>query len=156
MGTISLHETDSPGGEDCAAALEILREFTRARVPELDSHDYALLLKDEHGVLVGALIGLSRWGGFLIDILALSEPLRGQGWGTVLLERAEAEARRRHCHHLRLDTYAFQAKAFYESHGFSVIGQIDGPAPYYPHYFMMKPLQTDSLHPVLDVAPRSR
>jgi len=41
---------------------------------------------------------------------------------------------------MRLDTYAFQAKAFYDSQGFEVYGQIDGPEPYYPHYFMMKPL----------------
>lgn len=139
-GNIALHETDRPSPEDCAGALEILRQFTRANVPTLDNHDYALLLKDEAGVLVGGLIGQSRWGGFLIDILALSPPVRGQGWGAVLLTKAEAEARRRHCNHMRLDTYAFQAKAFYEAHGFAVFGQIGGPAPYYPHYFMMKRL----------------
>lgn len=89
-------------------------------------------------MLVGGLIAQSRWGGFHIDILALSESLRGQGWGKSLLEKAESEARSRKCHHMRLDTYAFQARAFYEAHGFRVYGQIEGPEPYYPHYFMMK------------------
>jgi GNAT superfamily N-acetyltransferase len=140
MGQISLLETDSPTAEDCAGALEILRQFTRATVPRLDNHDYALFHKDEAGVLVGGLIGQSRWGGFLVDILARSPSLRGQGWGTILLGKAEAEARRHECHHMRLDTYAFQARAFYEAHGFAVFGQIDGPGPFYPHYFMMKQL----------------
>jgi GNAT superfamily N-acetyltransferase len=140
MINVFLHETDAPSAADCAAALEILREFTRASVPTLDNHDYAVLLKDEAGVPVGGLIGLSRWRGFLIDILALSKPLRGQGWGKVLLDKAETEARRRACHYLRLETYAFQAKNFYEKHGFEVFDQIEGPAPHYPHYFMMKRL----------------
>jgi GNAT superfamily N-acetyltransferase len=140
MGKIALHETDRPSPEDCAGTLEILRQFTRANVPTLDNQDYALILKDEAGLIVGGLIGQSRWGGFLVDILALSQPVRGQGWGTILLGKAKDEARRRSCDHMRLDTYAFQAKAFYEAHGFMVFGQIEGPAPYYPHYFMMKRL----------------
>lgn len=138
MSAVTLHETDSPSDEDSAGALDILRTFTRASVPRLDNHDYALLLKDETGVLQGGLIAQSRWGSFHVDILALGDTLRGQGWGTRLMQKAEAEARSRHCHHMRLDTYAFQAKAFYERHGFEVYGQIEGPEPYYPHYFMMK------------------
>ena len=30
------------------------------------------------------------------------------------------------------DTYAFQARTFYERLGFEVFGQIDGPAPMFP------------------------
>ena len=56
------------------------------------------------------------------------------------MQKAEVEARRRGCLHMRLDTYAFPAKPFDEAHGFEVYGQIDGPEPYYPHYFMMKAL----------------
>ncbi|MEO0689082.1 MAG: GNAT family N-acetyltransferase [Pseudomonadota bacterium] len=140
MSAITLHATDEPSAEDSDGALDILRAFTRANVPKLDNHDFALLLKDEAGTLVGGLIAQSRWGGFLVDILALSEDLRGQGWGSRLLQEAEKEARCRGCHHMRLDTYAFQARAFYEAHGFTVYGRIEGPKPYYPHYFMMKPL----------------
>jgi len=39
-----------------------------------------------------------------------------------------------------LDTYAFQARAVYERLGFAVFGQIDGPAPVFPRYFMQKQL----------------
>ena len=140
MAKITLHATDTPSEDDTAGALAILRTFTRASVPTLDNHDFALLLKDEAGILRGGLIAQSRWGGFFVDILALTDELRGQGWGSRLLRQAEAEALKRECHHMRLDTYAFQAKAFYEAHGFEVYGQIDGPEPYYPHYFMIKRL----------------
>ncbi|MEO0589623.1 MAG: GNAT family N-acetyltransferase [Pseudomonadota bacterium] len=140
MSQITLHETDAPTAKDATAALEVLRSFTRASVPKLDNHDYALLLKKEDGTLVGGLIAQSRWGGFHIAILALADGLRGHGFGSSMMKKAEAEARKRGCQHLWLDTYAYQAKAFYERHGFEVYGQIDGPEPYYPHYFMIKRL----------------
>lgn len=142
MSKVALHVTDAPSDDDQAEMLEVLRTFTRESVPSLDNHDYTLLLKDEAGALVGGLIAQSRWGSFYIDILALSDELRGQGWGSRLMEKAEEEARRRNCHHMRLDTYAFQARPFYERHGFTVYGQIEGPEPYYPHYFMIKRLGT--------------
>ena len=61
--------------------------------------------------------------------------------GSKLLDLADQEARSRKCHHMLLDTQAFQAKPFYERHGFEVFGQIEGPAPYYPRFFMQKPLR---------------
>ncbi len=39
-----------------------------------------------------------------------------------------------------LDTYAFQARPFYQRLGFRVFGPIDGPAPVFPRYFMEKRL----------------
>lgn len=90
--------------------------------------------------IVGGLIASSRWGGFHIEMLALPDIMRGKGLGSHLLTLAEEEARRRACHHMWLDTQAFQARQFYERHGFAVFGQIDGPAPYYPRYFMQKVL----------------
>ena len=38
------------------------------------------------------------------------------------------------------DTYAFQAKSFYEKLGFTIFGQLDGPAPIFPHFFLKKTL----------------
>ncbi|HEX8807408.1 MAG TPA: hypothetical protein VF760_00260 [Xanthobacteraceae bacterium] len=38
------------------------------------------------------------------------------------------------------DTYAFQAKSFYEKLGFTVFGRLDGPAPIFPRFFLKKAL----------------
>ena len=42
------------------------------------------------------------------------------------------------CGHMWTDTYAFQARPFYESMGFVVFGRLDGPAPTFPRFFLMK------------------
>lgn len=132
-------EEVSPETDTYEALLAELRAFTRGAVGVLDNLDYALVIRDlSRGPILGGLWGQSRWGGFHIDILVVSEPLRRQGWGSRLLRAAEAEARRRNCQHLWLDTYEFQARRFYERHGFEAFGQLDGPAPFYPRYFMRK------------------
>ncbi|WP_310541789.1 GNAT family N-acetyltransferase [Phenylobacterium sp.] len=90
--------------------------------------------------LRGGLWALSLWGSFYIGLVVSPEGARGEGLGTELMVQAEAEAVARNCHNMWLDTYAFQARAFYERLGFTVFGQIDGPAPMFPRWFMRKDL----------------
>lgn len=90
--------------------------------------------------MLGGLWAQSVWGSFYIYILVAPEGARGQGLGSEMMLLAEAEARARGCRQMALDTYAFQARPFYERLGFTVFGQIDGPAPMFPRYFMQKAL----------------
>lgn len=134
-------ETESPSPEAYDALLAELRRFTTRAVGAPDNSDFALLIRDaETGDPIGGLWAQSRWGGFHIDMIVVPESLRGQGVGTHLMQAAEAEARRRRCRHMWLDTYSFQARPFYEKLGFTIFGQLEGPAPIHPRFFMMKPL----------------
>lgn len=140
MDDVTIRVTAEPNEIERSAVLAVLRQFTRNTVPVLDNQDFAALVMNTDGCAVGGLIASSRWGGFHIEMIALPRALRGRGIGSKLLDLAEQEARRRNCHHMLLDTQAFQAKPFYERHGFEVFGQIEGPAPYYPRFFMQKTL----------------
>ncbi|NIX76591.1 GNAT family N-acetyltransferase [Microvirga terricola] len=134
-----LIETDAPPSEAYATGLAELRRFTTETVGAPDNHDFAVLIPHpETGEPIGGLWGQSRWGGFHIDMLIVPEIMRGTGVGSRLMEAAEAEARWRGCHHMWLDTYSFQARPFYERFGFEVFGQLDGPPPIYPRFFMRK------------------
>jgi GNAT superfamily N-acetyltransferase len=134
-------ETDAPPKEAYDALLSALRHFTTKTVGAPNNSDFAILISDPGtGEHIGGLWAQSRWGGFHIDMLVVPEVLRGRGVGTRLMDVAEAEARRRGCDHIWLDTYNFQARPFYERLGFEVFGEIDGPAPIYPRFFMKKRL----------------
>lgn len=104
---------------------------------------FAITIPDEQGVTIGGMWAFSRWGSFYISLLIVPESLRGQGVGRQLIAAAEAEARRRDCDHIWLDTFAFQARAFYEGCGFEVFGTLEGQAPAHPRYFMKKALVAD-------------
>ncbi len=140
--------TDTPPDDAFPQLLAPLLRFSEASVGSPNSRTLAVLLLDgSTGAITGGLWGNTRWGCLYIDILYIPEAFRGDGLGTQLVRMAEAEAIERGCHSCCLDTYAFQAKSFYEKLGYVVFGTLEGPAPVYPRYFLQKPLAALSLDP---------
>ena len=91
----------------------------------------ALHIHDEAGEVSGGVWGRSYYEWLFIELLVVPEGLRGRGLGTSLLARAEDVARGRGCRGVWLDTFSFQARGFYEKHGYVVFGRIDDyPAPH--------------------------
>lgn len=138
---IDLIETDDPPAGTQEALQAILGAHNVGLAGGGGARRYfAITIPDAQGATIGGLWAHSRWGSFCISLLVVPEALRGQGVGRRLIAAAEAEARRRDCDHIWLDTFAFQARAFYEGCGFEVFGTLEGRAPAHPRYFMKKAL----------------
>ncbi|MCW5736094.1 MAG: GNAT family N-acetyltransferase [Enhydrobacter sp.] len=98
-------------------------------------------VKSSLGETKGGVLG-GIWGGWLhITFLWVDESVRGQDWGTRLMDRAEAYARERGCHSATLDTHSFQARPFYESRGYEVFGTLDDYPKGHKKFFLKKRLQ---------------
>ena len=133
--------TDNPPPDAFEKLWAPLLAFNERAVGDAKARTLAILLKDPTtDVLVGGLWGRSLWGSLFVDIVFVPEQLRGNGIGTSLLQQAEQEAIRRGCRDMWTETYAFQARPFYEKLGFTVFGRLDGPAPSFPRYFLKKNL----------------
>ena len=118
-----------------------LLAFNQTVAPDADGVPFALTLCNGDSAEVhGGLWALSLWGSFYVALVVVPPESRDRGLGRSLMGQAEAEARTQNCRIMWLDTYAFQARAFYERLGFKVFGQIDGPPPIFPRYFMKKDL----------------
>jgi GNAT superfamily N-acetyltransferase len=136
--------TESPPPEAYQKMWAPLLEFNQATVGNATARTLAVLLKDpKTDEIIGGLWAWSLWGSLYIAIVFVPEPLRGTGIGTSLLRQAEQEAMRRGCREMWLDTYAFQARSFYEKFGFTVFGRLDGPAPIFPRFFLKKVLDAN-------------
>lgn len=90
--------------------------------------------------LVGGLTGetWARWLG--IELLWVRADRRGSGLGGQILARAEQIARDRGCVGARLETWDFQARPFYERHGYVVFGVLEDYPPGTTEYHLAKRL----------------
>jgi GNAT superfamily N-acetyltransferase len=121
----SITLTDQPDPADAKFIEDGLATYNLKFAPPYGTQRLAVLLRDDSGQLCGGILGLTWWGWLRIDILWLDEALRGQDWGTRLMEIAENEAIRRGCCHAFLDTMSFQALPFYLKLGYTVFGELD-------------------------------
>jgi GNAT superfamily N-acetyltransferase len=130
------------GGTQWSAEGEAVRALLGAANAEAGFPDapqeLVLSLKDEAGTLTGGLIGRLNWGWLWVLNLAVRPGARGAGWGARLLADAEAWARARGAIGLRLDTYSFQARGFYEKAGFTLVGEIADCPPGQTRFSMAK------------------
>jgi GNAT superfamily N-acetyltransferase len=92
--------------------------------------------------LVGGCTGSTEdlWQWFTVDLMWVDEGLRGRGLGRRMLEAAEDEARGRGCRWAKLNTWDFQAPAFYEGCGYREYGrEVDYP-PGHTNFLLRKDL----------------
>jgi len=99
-----------------------------------------LLLRNRAGHVVGGLLGGWRWGWLYIDKLWLQAEYRRHGGGSRLLVAAEAEAIAAGCTDAVLDTFSFQARGFYERHGYEIYATLEGFPPGHRQFFFHKRL----------------
>lgn len=113
-------------------------EFNQTHWQTLKRQNLGVKLQDEHGNLLAGLSGKTFGNWLLIDYLWVEAALRQQRLGSRLLLEAEGIAKQRGCQFALLDTLDFQAKPFYERHGY----QLQWVQPAYPKtgskFFMMK------------------
>ena len=97
-----------------------------------------LALRDEADAIIGGLYGATMWRWLMIDGLWVDAALRGQGLGRRLLLAAEEIAVERGCVGSSLGAFDFMAKGFYERHGYTVYGALEGFPPGHTHFQLQK------------------
>lgn len=88
--------------------------------------------------IVGGLWAQSVYDWLFVELLFLPEVMRGKGIGTALMREAETVAMKRGCVGVWLDTYSFQARAFYEKLGYEVFGVLEDFPRGQSRYFFRK------------------
>lgn len=122
-----------------------IREADPAGVRPRDWTAVCLSLRDAEGTVVGGVYGATVWEWLMIDGLWVDDALRGQGHGSRLLLGAEEVAIERGCHGCWLGTFDFQARAFYERHGYTVFAELPGFPAGHSHYHLKKDLSARPL-----------
>ena len=116
-------------------------EFNAAATGIADGEWLAIFVREEGRIVAG--ISGNTWGDCCeIRQFWVEETRRNHGLGTRLLGAAEHEARRRGCRQILLQTFTFQAPAFYAKHGFDVVAVVDDHPRGHKNMLMRKRLES--------------
>jgi predicted N-acetyltransferase YhbS len=119
--------------------LKGLRAYNVAAVGKPEHRPLTLTIR-ERGKIVGGLVGETYFGWMFVGLLWVSEKHRGKGCGISLIQAAEAEARNRGVRNVYLDSFSFQAPAFYAKLGYREFGRLKEFPPGHDRVWMTKAL----------------
>ncbi len=95
-------------------------------------------IRSDDGSVEGGLWGYTLFQWLHVQMLFVPEPLRGLGIGAALMASAEAEARKRGCRGVYVDTFSFQAAPFYRRIGFTLYGTLEDCPPGHDRLYFHK------------------
>ncbi|MDE5539535.1 MAG: GNAT family N-acetyltransferase [Bacilli bacterium] len=90
--------------------------------------------------LVGGAIGHVLYNWYFLELLWIEEAYRGQDIGTALIKNIEEYANKENLTGIRMETWNFQAKGFYEKMGYKLYATIEDCPPGTIDYFFKKKL----------------
>ena len=141
MGRIELSIEAQPDPRDLEALGRGLSEHSQPFTQGEGFLPIAVLARDEQGRLAGGARGKLNWNWLHVSVLWVAPELRQQGLGSRLLHAIESAARARGCNQAHLDTFSYQAKPFYERHGYAVFGVLENYPPGHERIFLHKTLR---------------
>lgn len=118
------------------------KAFDKVAQPEEDAEEvFFYKVTDESGtILGGCIMSVDGLKTATIYDLWVEETFRGQGMASALMREAEHEAREHGCYLVLVGTFDWQAKPFYDKHGYMLIETMTGIPKGHEHYFLKKRL----------------
>ena len=96
---------------------------------------------EEDGKLIAGLDAcVTAFRILYISTVFVDEGYRRQGYGMKLIREMEKRASRMGVNTIRLDTFSWQGKEFYEAMGYQAVGSYENLTDGYAEYFFLKRL----------------
>lgn len=91
-------------------------------------------------LLIGGAIGFVEYNWYYLDLLYINKEYRNQDVGTNLIKKVEEYAKNKGLVGVRMETWDFQAKGFYEKLGYIKYAELKNHPPGATEYFLKKEL----------------
>ena len=96
---------------------------------------------EENGKIIAGLDAcVTAFKILYVSTVFVDEKHRRKGYGKLLIEEMEKRAKDMGINTIRLDTFSWQGKEFYESLNYEVVGHYQNEAEGYAEYFFLKRL----------------
>ena len=130
----------TPAARDVEALGQGLTEHALPTTGRPGFQPLGVFARDHGGALIGGVYGQVNWNWLHVALVWVSASRRHAGLGSRLLAALEAAARERGCTQAHLDTFSYQARPFYERHGYRVFATLDDYPTGHRRFFMRKVL----------------
>ena len=115
----------------------------------LDEYDYSFIkyrldgsveigILDEGQLIAGLLATMTVYKIMYVSSVFVKEEYRRKGLGTLLMHEMEKRAKDLGANMIRLDTFEWQGKGFYEALGYEQVGQYTNDEDGFSEYFFLK------------------
>jgi GNAT superfamily N-acetyltransferase len=115
-----------------------LYDYNSQQTGREDGQLFAFFIRNDQQEVVAGLSGWTWADACEIQSLWVHPSCRRQGFGRDLLEAAEQEARAHGCKIILIDSYSFQAPAFYQKCGYELAWQLDDFPPGHQYCTLVK------------------
>jgi GNAT superfamily N-acetyltransferase len=143
VGEVRLSVETAPDPRDVEALANGLTQHALPTTGRPGFQPLAVFARDGRGALVGGAHGQVNWSWLHVGLLWVAAELRHAGLGSRLLGAIEGGARERGCTNAHLDTFSYQARPFYERHGYALFATLEDYPPGERRYFLRKALTPD-------------
>ena len=95
-------------------------------------------IEEDHKLIAGLDACITAFRILYVSTVCGVEQYRRQGYGRCLIHEMEKRAKEMGVNTIRLDTFSWQGKAFYEALGYTIVGSYENEADGYAEYFFVK------------------
>lgn len=139
MTDYTLTEDTNPNREDIYVLTRGLIENAKKKSPHTTpTQGFAFFVRDKNNKVVAGVNGYTFYGCSYVDQLWVDESLRGKGYGTELMLRAEKLGKERGCVFAAVNTMDWEGLDFYKKLGYEVEFERHGFLKDSVFYFLRK------------------
>jgi len=119
---------------------ERLESFDQMHMPPAIEGRVQLGIEEDGRLVAGLDACITTFRILYVSTVFVEEDCRRKGYGRLLMNAMEARARELGVNTIRLDTFDFQGKDFYEAMGYTLAGSYRNDEDGYAEYFFVKRL----------------
>ena len=102
--------------------------------------DIRLGIMKDGQLIAGLNACMTAYKILYVSTVFVESDYRGQGYGKALMAQMERQAKELGANMIRLDTFDWQGKAFYEALGYEIVGGYENLEDGFSEYFFLKRL----------------
>ena len=127
--------------EQVAYVEDQLCKFDQAYIKDPLNGNICIGIEEDGKLLAGLDACVTAFRILYVSTVFVDAAHRRKGYGRLLMEELEKRAKAMGVNTIRLDTFDWQGKAFYEALGYNVVGSYENVHDGYAEYFFLKRIE---------------